>query len=115
MSKTLAREWLIFLGCLTVGVIVAGPIVSVLNGGQVADFYHALGLKNDSIYFWRAFAIACAPYVATQFARSILWAVRRLGQMTRAEVRLDHGKPGVAALQRGQSAVWAVYAAGRVR
>ena len=79
MTKILANEWLLFLTCLATGALAVGPIVSVLAGGDAKDFYLALAMQNEAKFFWRAFALLLAPYLFTQFARSIAWAIVRRG------------------------------------
>lgn len=76
MTKTLAKEWLLFLACIATGASAIGPIVSLLAGGDAIDFYRALGRQNDTIFFWRAVVILLAPYVLIQLLRSIVWAIR---------------------------------------
>ena len=76
MAKILAKEWLLFLACMAAGVLAIGPIVSVLTGGKVIDFYLALAMQNEAAFFWRAFALLLAPYAFVQLVRSIMWAAR---------------------------------------
>lgn len=84
-QKTLAREWLLFLGCLAIGLTVA-PFVAAAAFGA----YQGLGL-SDLPQFWGAlyseygntheervgaWVATMSPYVLVQFIRSVTWAVR---------------------------------------
>ena len=79
MTKIMAKEWLLFLACLAAGALAVGPVVSVVADGDAVDFYLALAMQNETKFFWRAFALLLAPYVFTQFARSIAWAIAHRG------------------------------------
>ena len=74
-KKTVAREWLYFLGFMALGLLVLPtPVMLILNPSQAPlGFYKAL---VDGEEWWVAWAIALSPYLVFQFVRSIRWAVR---------------------------------------
>lgn len=75
MTSIVAKEWLLFLGSVAIGAVIA-PIFSVFTGGEAIDFYLALTMQNELKFFWRAVALLLAPYVFVQLLRSIFWAAR---------------------------------------
>lgn len=80
MNKTIAREWLILVVMLAVGVFFAPWVVSSgLNGSRMFRYLtnpYELYLVNnlldkDAIYWILIFV----PYVTVQLVRSIIWAL----------------------------------------
>lgn len=79
MKEIIAREWLIFLGCLIVGLVVVVPTILLLFNETYAQFWRALTMQEDRLYFWRTLSILLSPYFLVQFVRSIVWALYARG------------------------------------
>lgn len=76
-SRRAAREWLIFVGSLAVGIGV-WPLIAkglVLPQIRLGNFY--LALVGGTNQFVSAWLFALAPYAAVQLIRSVAWAVRQ--------------------------------------
>lgn len=81
-SNIIAREWLILLGALALGLIIV-PIIHSIAVSFVIDepirlsgirgYYSAL-LGGQSMFL--GWALILIPYVMLQFARSVIWAVK---------------------------------------
>ena len=69
----MAREWLILLGGLCVGVRVWPFAFSAVTGSQLHLFYQALMGGREWISVW---LFATVPYVLLQLGRSVAWAIR---------------------------------------
>ena len=75
MEKIIAREWLIFLGCLIAGFVIVAPTIALFSSETYAQFWRALSMQEERLYFWRAIFILFSPYLAIQLVRSIIWAI----------------------------------------
>ena len=74
VQKTIAREWLTFICSLVFGFITL-PVWCLFFGEDIWELYRALGDDNDWPF---AVFFACIPYLAFQFVRSIIWAIKAL-------------------------------------
>ncbi|HBF34689.1 TPA: hypothetical protein DDW35_08995 [Candidatus Sumerlaeota bacterium] len=76
-GRTLAKEWLFFLGMLVLSAVVMPGIIAFLFHGTLAPwgtFYPVLfGLQNGE--FFAAWLIVIAPYLLVQFIRITCWAI----------------------------------------
>jgi len=74
-KKTVAREWLYFLGFIIAALVVLPmPLMLILSPREGASgFYKALFEG-----YWIAWLIVIAPYLLFQLARSVLWALSEL-------------------------------------
>ena len=75
-KQRLAREWLIALGALTVGVTVWPLALLAFFGGEVSGFYKSLLGDQGDQYWTAAWLVAAAPYAVIQFGRSVIWAIK---------------------------------------
>jgi len=71
--RVVAREWLILLGGLCVGVTVWPIAFSAVSGRQLQLFYEALVGGREWVSVW---LFATVPYVVLQLGRSVAWAIR---------------------------------------
>ena len=73
--QRLAREWLIGLGALVVGVTVWPVAFRSLfrSQMQLSLFYEALVGGRESLTAW---LFAAAPYGLVQLIRSVVWAIK---------------------------------------
>jgi hypothetical protein len=78
-SRRVAREWLLFVVCLVVGIL-AGPMIAqsfVSYNASATIFYGSLiGLGNVAGAFLFAWTTVFLPYAVIALARSVWWAVR---------------------------------------
>jgi len=83
-KKTVAREWVFFLGSLCAGIIVLPPLlVSIFRGRDtISEIYIELGgcLLGQERYFLECWMFILSPYLVLQLIRSIIWAVKTLRQ-----------------------------------
>jgi hypothetical protein len=75
--KVIAREWLLFIGLLALGLILIPPVLEVLLPGQrrVSDFYAGLFSRQEWGITW---LIVLGPHLVVQLLRSVVWAIRVL-------------------------------------
>jgi hypothetical protein len=74
--RAIAREWLIFLAMLAVGLTVAPIAVLAWLSQDLSRyrlFFPALVDSNDWPKTW---AVALGPYILAQLTRSVIWAAK---------------------------------------
>ena len=76
-KRTIAREWLLLVACVLVGLTVLPVLLKAALGSEFrgVEFYRALIGARD---WWLAWLMLMGPYIAVQFIRSIRWAVLTL-------------------------------------
>jgi len=75
MKKIIARESLVFLGSLFVGLGVCGPVLAIVCGSHPVEFYVGLfGPKFDPL----TWAVGFATYVLVQLCRATVWAIKTI-------------------------------------
>jgi hypothetical protein len=85
-KRIFAREWLIFLACLFIGLIVVPYALSVLyslafEGETIPEwlgFYELLIGEGGADGALFGYAIVLAPYLIVQLTRSIIWSVKSI-------------------------------------
>ena len=84
MNKAkLAREWLLFLCCLVIGLFIIPFIIWIIYSSKNYNifvfynlFFKSLLIKDHETIIARI--IVVSPYVTIQFIRSIIWSIRTL-------------------------------------
>ena len=71
-ARTVAREWLLLIASIAVGLTVVPMALSVVTTFEAALFYAAL-VSEDSLLAW---LVVIAPYLVLLFGRSIAWSFR---------------------------------------
>ncbi len=76
-NRTLAREWLILVSCLSVGFVVVplGLVVLSRSRGVTFDLHEMYFTVHD---WWVGWLLGLCPYILVQLVRSLAWAVRTL-------------------------------------
>lgn len=71
-----AKEWLVFIGCLLIGLLILPWAIYFLFQGQfhVDKFYQALFDGGHSPA--KAWAIVICPYILYQLTRTTVWAIK---------------------------------------
>ena len=77
--RSLAREWLYFLGLLFVGLVPWPLLVRATIGANLPGFYMALlGDAEKASIVINCWLLVLLPYLIVQLIRSIGWAVRQV-------------------------------------
>jgi hypothetical protein len=80
MKRRIAIEWLLFVGLAFVGLVVIPTVFYEISppdgnsyGKEMGEFYSCPFDKKSpcKLIFW---FVVLAPYILTQFTRSLIWA-----------------------------------------
>ena len=75
MAVALAREWLIVLAMIILGLSWPAVLATAMREEFRGDLYEVLLNPSDDAW-WIAWLVVLAPYILVEFVRSLVWAIR---------------------------------------